>query len=80
MRRKFCTSISTDDAVGFSRPRRGQELDHKFLLQHDSKVLEIDEGMSNWKIRYQARGATNVTSIVVGVEEMPGQAGWWREA
>ena len=25
------------------------------------------------------RGATNVTSIAVGVEEMPGQAGWWRE-
>ena len=93
-----------------------QELDHKFLLQRDSKVLKIDEGMSNWKIRYQERGyvfpkadvvalpidnstaeqlarwfgtrlreqlaergATNVTSIAVGVEEMPGQAGWWRE-
>jgi len=25
-----------------------------------------------------ARGATNVTSIAVGIEEMPGQAGWWR--
>ena len=93
-----------------------QELDHKFLLQRDSKVLQIDEGMSNWKIRYQERGyvfpkadvvalpisnstaeqlarwfaerllaqlaergATNVTSLAVGVEEMPGQAGWWRE-
>ena len=93
-----------------------QELDHKFILQRDSKVLQIDEGMSNWKIRYQERGyvfpkadvvalpisnstaeqlarwfaerllaqlaergATNVTSLAVGVEEMPGQAGWWRE-
>jgi hypothetical protein len=25
------------------------------------------------------RGATNIASITVGVEEMPGQAGWWRE-
>ncbi|MCH8949745.1 MAG: 6-carboxytetrahydropterin synthase [Chloroflexi bacterium] len=33
-----------------------QELDHKFILQRDSKVLKIDEGMSNWKIRYQERG------------------------
>ena len=93
-----------------------QELDHKFLLQRESKALEIDEGMSNWKVRFRERGwvfpksdivalpienstaeqlarwfagrlrealaqrgATNVTSITVGVEEMPGQAGWWRE-
>jgi 6-pyruvoyltetrahydropterin/6-carboxytetrahydropterin synthase len=93
-----------------------QELDHKFLLQRDSKVLQIDEGKSNWKIRFQERGwvipksdvlllpidnttaerlaewfagrlrealaergATNVTSLTVGIEEMPGQAGWWRE-
>jgi 6-pyruvoyltetrahydropterin/6-carboxytetrahydropterin synthase len=89
------------------------ELDHKFLLQRDSRVLQIDEGMSNWKIRFlergfvfpksdviplpmdnttaerlaewfigrltddlRARGATNLTSITVGVEEAPGQAGW----
>jgi 6-pyruvoyltetrahydropterin/6-carboxytetrahydropterin synthase len=93
-----------------------RELDHKFLLQRDSRVLQIDEGMSNWKVRFlergwvfpksdvvalpidnttaerlaewfvrrlrdglAARGATNVSSIAVGVEEMPGQAGWWRE-
>jgi len=93
-----------------------QELDHKFLLQRDSNALQIDEGMSNWKVRFRergwvfpksdivalpienstaeqlarwfagrlrdalvARGATNVTSIAVGVEEMPGQAGWWTE-
>ncbi len=94
-----------------------KELDHKFLLQRDSKVLKIDEGKSNWKIRYEAkgwvfpkadvialpidnstaeqlakwfaeriraqledRGASNITSLAVGIEEMPGQAGWYREA
>ena len=91
------------------------ELDHKFLLQRDSRVLEIDEG-DNWKIRFggrgfvfpksdvlalpidnttaerlaewfigrlrddlRARGAANLTSITVGVEEAPGQAGWATE-
>ena len=93
-----------------------QELDHKFILQRESKVLQIDEGKSNWKVRFQERGwvfpkadvlplpidnttaerlaewiggrlreqlaergATNLTSIAVGVEESPGQTGWWRE-
>jgi len=93
-----------------------QQLDHKFLLQRDSKVLQIDEGKSNWKVRFQERGwvfpksdvlplpidnttaerlaewfagrlreqllahgATNVSSITVGIEEMPGQAGWFTE-
>ena len=32
------------------------ELDHKFLLQRDSRVLQIDEGMSNWKVRFLERG------------------------
>ncbi|HYM15987.1 MAG TPA: 6-pyruvoyl tetrahydropterin synthase family protein [Dehalococcoidia bacterium] len=32
------------------------ELDHKFLLQRDSRVLTIDEGMANWKVRFQERG------------------------
>lgn len=91
------------------------ELDHKFLLQRHSPVLQIDEGMSNWKVRFHERGwvfpkadvvalpvdnstaerlaewfarrlderlralgATNVRSITVGVEEAPGQAGWFR--
>jgi len=90
------------------------QLDHKFILQRDSRVLQIDEGKSNWKVRFQergwvfpksdvlplpidnttaerlaewfagrlreqlvARGAANVTSITVGIEEMPGQAGWF---
>lgn len=89
------------------------ELDHKFLLQRDSRVLQMDEGMSNWKVRFlergwvfpkgdvlplpidnttaerlaeyfaarlydalHERGATNLTSITVGVEEAPGQSGW----
>ena len=87
------------------------EMDHKFLLQRESLVLEIDEGASNWKVRFgergfvfpksdvlalpidnttaerlaeyfvmrlQAslaeRGATNLRSIAVGVEEAPGQS------
>ena len=93
-----------------------QSLDHKFLLQHESKVLQIDEGKSNWKIRFEEKGwvfpkadvlalsidnttaerlaewfagrlraalveggATNLTSITVGLEEMPGQTGWYTE-
>lgn len=93
-----------------------QELDHKFLLQRESRVLEIDEGKSNWKIRFKERGwvipksdvavlpidnttaerlaewfggrlreeiakrgAANIVALSVGIEEMPGQAGWWRE-
>jgi 6-pyruvoyltetrahydropterin/6-carboxytetrahydropterin synthase len=90
-----------------------KELDHKLLLQRDSRALQIDEGMSNWKVRFlergwvfpksdvlplpidnttaerlaewfagriagalASRGAGNVRRISVGVEEMPGQAGW----
>ena len=42
------------------------------------------EQLARWfgtRLREQLaeRGATNVTSLAVGVEEMPGQAGWWRE-
>ena len=92
-----------------------RELDHKFLLQRESKVLRIDEGKSNWKVRFQergwvfpksdvvalpidnttserlaewfaarlraalaARGVTNITALTVGIEEMPGQAGWYQ--
>lgn len=32
------------------------ELDHKFLLQRESQALEIDEGVSNWKVRFGDRG------------------------
>ncbi len=87
------------------------EVDHKFLLQRESRVLQIDEGMSNWKVRFlergfvfpkadvvalpidnttaerlaewfagrvsaelRARGASNIASVSVTVEEAPGQA------
>jgi 6-pyruvoyltetrahydropterin/6-carboxytetrahydropterin synthase len=93
-----------------------QELDHRFLLQRDSKLLDIEEHESKWKIRFgdrgwvfpksdvvalpienstaeqlarwfadrlrgglAARGAANLTSITIGIEEQPGQAGWWTE-
>ena len=32
------------------------DLDHKFLLQRESALLEIDEGVSNWKVRFGDRG------------------------
>jgi 6-pyruvoyltetrahydropterin/6-carboxytetrahydropterin synthase len=117
------TGTLTDDAwvVDFSTLKTAakqlcDELDHKFLLQRDSRELEIDEGMSNWKVRHlergfvfpksdvlalpienttaerlaewlvgrlrddlRERGAANLTSISVGVEEAPGQAGWATE-
>ncbi len=98
-----------------------EELDHRFLLQRNSRVLHMEEGADTWTIRFQpsgqtpgesrtwvfpkaevvalpidnttaerlaqwfcgrlldelrAAGAENVTSITVGVEEAPGQAGW----
>ena len=88
-----------------------EELDHKFLLQRESRALQIEEGMSNWKVRFlergfvfpkadvvalpidnttaerlaewfagrvsaelRARGASNIASVSVTVEEAPGQA------
>jgi 6-pyruvoyltetrahydropterin/6-carboxytetrahydropterin synthase len=90
-----------------------EELDHKFLLQRDSRALAIDEEADRWKVRFgdrgwvfpkadvlalpidnttaerlaeyvlvrlkaelSARGATNLRTITVGVEEAPGQSGW----
>jgi 6-pyruvoyltetrahydropterin/6-carboxytetrahydropterin synthase len=89
------------------------DLDNKFLLQMESSVMEIDEGPTNYKLRFgdrgfvfpkgdvlplpidnttaeriaeyviarlkpalAERGATNLTSITVGIEEAPGQSGW----
>jgi 6-pyruvoyltetrahydropterin/6-carboxytetrahydropterin synthase len=94
-----------------------QELDHKFLLQRDSRVMEIEELETKWKVRaygrgyvfpkqdvialpidnttaerlaeyfagrlrssLSQRGAANLTSITVGVEEAPGQTGWFTGA
>ena len=88
------------------------ELDHRFLLQRGSRALQIEEGMSNWKVRFlergfvfpkadvvplpidnstaerlaewiagrvatelRARGASNIASVSVTVEEAPGQSG-----
>lgn len=114
------TGSLTDDAwvIDFGLLKKaGREvcdhLDHKFLLQRESTLLEIDEGVSNWKVRFGDRGfvfpksdvlalpidnttaeriaeyfitrlkavfankgITNLTSISIGVEEAPGQAGW----
>lgn len=89
-------------------------LDHKFLLQRESRLLEIEETSDNWKVRYGDRGyvfpksdvialpidnstaeriaewiagqllagfpagaSATVRRLTVGVEEMPGQAGWY---
>lgn len=91
-----------------------EELDHRFLLQRDSRVLQIEEGTDAWTVRFKHRtwvfpkrevvllpidnttaerlaewfcgrlldqlraaGAKNVTTLTVGVEEAPGQAGWY---
>ena len=43
------------------------ELDHKFLLQRASPVLQIDEGMSNWKIRFLERGFVFPKSDVIAL-------------
>lgn len=90
------------------------ELDHKFLLQRESPVLEIEEEEGAWEIRYRDRfyvfpkndvvalpidnstaerlaewvagrllaalrdaGAGKIRTLTVGIEEMPGQAGWY---
>ena len=90
------------------------ELDHKFLLQRESRVLGITEHADSWEITYGARryvfpredvavlpidnstaerlaewiagrlavelgarGAATLRRLTVGVEEMPGQAGWY---
>ncbi len=90
------------------------ELDHKFLLQRDSRVLDIVERPDAWEISYEERryvfpksdvvslpidnstaerlaewfaerlraavaerGARAMRRLTVGIEEMPGQAGWY---
>jgi 6-pyruvoyltetrahydropterin/6-carboxytetrahydropterin synthase len=90
------------------------ELDHRFLLQTQSKLLEIEEGSETWTLRFrdrryefpkpdvaalpidnstaerlaewvaarliaelEQRGTGNLTRLSVGIEEMPGQAGWY---
>ena len=90
------------------------ELDHKFLLQRQSRVLSITEHEAEWEVRFEQRryvfpkedvavlpidnttaerigewfatgllafldeaGAKNVVTLTVGIEEMPGQTGWY---
>lgn len=90
------------------------ELDHRFLLQRESRQLQMTELPDAWEVRFRDRryqfpkqdvavlpidnttverlsewfanrlrvelvklGATNVRKLTVGIEEMPGQAGWY---
>ena len=90
------------------------ELDHKFLLQRESRVLAIAEGERDWEVSFggrryvfpkedvaalpidnstaerlaewfagrlraalDERGAGAIRRLAVGIEEMPGQAGWY---
>jgi 6-pyruvoyltetrahydropterin/6-carboxytetrahydropterin synthase len=90
------------------------ELDHKFLLQRDSRVLAITEQPESWHVAFGERryvfpksdvaalsidnttaeriaewfgnalwgyletnGGARIRKLSVGIEEMPGQAGWY---
>lgn len=90
------------------------QLDHKFLLQRESRHLAITESATAWEVRFQdkryvfprgdvavlpmdnttaerisewfangllhyfdAAGVTTVRTLTVGIEEMPGQTGWY---
>ena len=90
------------------------ELDHKFVLQLESRMLTIVEGEDDWEISYEDQryvfpksdvaalpidnstaerlaewfagrlraelaehGASNIKRLTVGIEEMPGQTGWY---
>jgi 6-pyruvoyltetrahydropterin/6-carboxytetrahydropterin synthase len=90
------------------------ELDHRFILQLDSRVLAITEQPGSWEVRYRERcyvfprsdvaalpidnstaerlaewvarrlmetlkdrGAAGIRKLTIGIEEMPGQAGWY---
>ena len=90
------------------------ELDHRFLLQLESRVLTISESPDSWEISYrdrryvfprtdvaalpidnstaeriaewiagrllpylQSQPGAHVKTLTVGVEEMPGQTGWY---
>jgi len=94
-----------------------KELDHKFLLQRDSRELVIEQASASYVITFGGRryvmpvgdvvplpidnttaerlaewlagriaeslaevGQSNLDSITVGVEEAPGQSGWYTEA
>lgn len=91
-----------------------EALDHHFLLQRNSRHLEISEAAESWTVSFGPRsytfprtdvfelpienttaecisewfagqllaalkeqGATHLRKLAVGIEEMPGQAGWY---
>jgi len=113
-------TLTEDDWVWdfgeLKRMARGiaEELDHRFLLQRNSRLLEIEELAGAWRITFGERsytfpaddvlalpienstaerisewvserlqaalrdaGAVNITRLTVGIEEMPGQTGWY---
>jgi 6-pyruvoyltetrahydropterin/6-carboxytetrahydropterin synthase len=43
------------------------ELDHRFLLQLDSLVLEVGNGTRNWKVRFGERGCVVPTEEAVAL-------------
>jgi 6-pyruvoyltetrahydropterin/6-carboxytetrahydropterin synthase len=90
------------------------ELDHRFLLQRESRVLDIAETQDSWEIAFkerrfsfpksnvavlpidnttaerlaewiggrlwsylEPRATAAIQRLTIGVEEMPGQAGWY---
>ncbi len=90
------------------------ELDHKFLLQRESRVLQVEQQEGAWVVAFGERryvfpasdvavlpidnstaerlaewvaqrllsylresGATSLRRLTVGIEEMPGQTGWY---
>jgi len=89
------------------------KLDHKFILQLDSRILKIKENLTDWEISYLEKRyifpksdvialpidnstaekiaewfaeqlvdslssrVGKFTKLTVGIEEMPGQAGWY---
>lgn len=104
------------DFGALKRLTRGitEELDHRFLLQCESKLLRSEHVGETWRVSFGDRhyqfpasdvaalpidnttaerlaewiagrlgaalleaGAGNLRSLTVGVEEMPGQAGWY---
>ncbi|MBK9546643.1 MAG: 6-pyruvoyl tetrahydropterin synthase family protein [Dehalococcoidia bacterium] len=91
-----------------------EDLDHHFLLQRNSKHLEMVESAESWTVSYRGKsytfpksdvyplpienttsecisewfagrllaalreqGATHLRKLSVGIEEMPGQTGWY---
>ena len=104
------------DFGGLKRMAReiAEQLDHRFILQRESRLLAIEEVEGGWRIAFRDRsytfpasdvialpidnstaerigewiagrldqglreaGAVNIRKLTVGIEEMPGQTGWY---